>query len=166
MYASRGTQLVVGLFALAGIVALAYLSLNLGKVEFLTPPSYTLYADFDNVSGLKVGDAVQIAGVPVGKVVSEKLDSVRARVAMRINRGVQIDDKAIASIKSSGIIGDKYLAIALGPGDKTLGEGGVIRQTESSFVLEDAIGQLINNLGSGGGKKDSGSGGKNADDVH
>jgi phospholipid/cholesterol/gamma-HCH transport system substrate-binding protein len=166
MYASRGTQLIVGLFALAGIAALAYLSLNLGKVEFFTPPSYILYADFDNVSGLKVGDGVQIAGVPVGKVISEKLDKVRARVGMRINQGVQIDDEAIASIKSSGIIGDKYLAIALGPGDKTLENGGVIRQTESSFVLEDAIGQLINNLGSRGGKKDTGSGGKSADDIH
>ncbi len=153
MYASRTTQFIVGIFALAGLAALAFLSFRLGRLELFTPPSYAIYADFDNVSGLKPGDSVEIAGVSVGKVISISLDNERARAAMRINRGVQIDEDAIAAIRTRGIIGDKYVAISPGPSDKYLSDGGVVRQTESAFVLEDAIGQLINNFGSGGGKK-------------
>ena len=68
---------------------------------------------------------------------------------MRINEGVEIDNEAIASILTSGLIGDKYVSIALGGGDKICKNGGTIRQTQSAFVLENAIGQLINNVGSG-----------------
>ncbi len=152
MYASPTTKFLVGLFALLGIAALVFLSVELGHVEIFSPPSYTLYGNFDNIAGLKVGDQVQIAGVPVGKVAQERLHGYRARVALQISQGVKVDDGAIASIKSSGIIGDKYVSISLGPGDKTLANGDTIRQTESAFVLEDAIGQVINNLGSGGNK--------------
>lgn len=153
MYASRTTQFMVGIFALAGLAALAFLSFRLGKLELFAPPGYVIYANFDNVSGLKVGDDVEIDGVSVGKVISISLSNERAKVTMRINRGVKIDDEAIAAIRTRGIIGDKYVAISPGPSDKYLSEGGVIRQTESAFVLEDAIGQLINNMGSGSSKK-------------
>ncbi len=150
MYASRTTQLIVGVFGLAGIAALAVLSLRLGKVGLFPPPSYTLYAGFDNVAGLKTGDAVEIAGVAVGKVMAIDLARYRAQVAMRIANGIKVDDEAIASIKTSGIIGDKYVSISLGAGNRPLKAGGTIRQTESAFVLEDAIGQLINSSGSSG----------------
>jgi phospholipid/cholesterol/gamma-HCH transport system substrate-binding protein len=153
MYASRATQFLVGLFALAGLAALAFLSFRLGKLELFTPPGYALYANFDNVSGLKSGDGVEIAGVNVGKVTSISLNSERAKVTMRIDRGVKIDDEAIAAIRTRGIIGDKYVAISPGPGEKDLANRDTIRQTESAFVLEDAIGQLINNMGSGSSKK-------------
>jgi phospholipid/cholesterol/gamma-HCH transport system substrate-binding protein len=146
---------LVGIFALAGLAALAFLSFRLGKLELFPPPGYTIYANFDNVSGLKDGDGIEIAGVSVGKVLSITLNNERAKVKMRINRGVQIDDEAIAAIRTRGIIGDKYVAISLGPGEKFLANGGMVRQTESAFVLEDAIGQLINNIGSGGSKKPS-----------
>ncbi|MGA8640894.1 outer membrane lipid asymmetry maintenance protein MlaD [Candidatus Binatus sp.] len=148
MYASRTTQLIVGIFAILGIVALAVLSLSLGKISLFPPPGYTLYASFDNISGLKVGDQVQLAGVQIGKVVNIGIKDYRAQVAMRINDGVKIDDQAIAAIKTSGIIGDKYVSIQLGPGDHYLADGDTIQQTQSAFVLEDAIGQLINNSGS------------------
>lgn len=144
MYATRTTQLVVGIFAILGIIALAILSLSLGKITLLPRPGYTLYASFDNISGLKTGDQVQLAGVQVGKIVGIGLKDMRARVAMRIDDGVQIDADAIAAIKTSGIIGDKYMSIALGPSDRILRDGDTIRHTESAFVLEDAIGQLIN----------------------
>lgn len=150
MYASPVTKAIVGIFAILGIAALAVLSFRLGRVEMFPKPSYTLAANFDNISGLKTGDQVQIAGVDVGKVIGIKLKDDRASVQMRINKGVKIDDEAIASIKTSGIIGDKYVAISLGPSDKMLADGGVIRHTQSAFVLEDAIGQLINSSGSGG----------------
>jgi len=153
MYASRATQLMVGMFGLLGIAALGILSFRLGQLQVFPRPGYTLFADFDNVSGLKAGDAVQIAGVQAGKVTSISLENERAHVAMFVNQGVRIDNDAIAAIKTSGIIGDKYIAIAAGPGDKFLTDGETIRQTESSFVLEDAIGQLINSSGSGDQKK-------------
>ncbi|HZO81102.1 MAG TPA: outer membrane lipid asymmetry maintenance protein MlaD [Candidatus Binataceae bacterium] len=151
MYASWQTKLIVGIFALVGIAALAYLSLSLGRVELFSNNGYVLYANFDNISGLKTGDQVEIAGVKVGKVIAIALKDYRAQVALRINEGVKVDSDAIASIKTSGIIGDKYVSISLGAGDKELGDGGVIRRTQSAFVLEDAIGQLINSSGSGSG---------------
>ena len=156
MYASRTTQLIVGIFAIIGIAALVYLSASLGKVDLFPAPGYTLYANFDNISGLKTGDQIQIAGVPVGKVISVGLKDYRAHVGMRLNQGIEVDDDAIAAIKTSGIIGDKYISIALGPGDKMLKNGGVIRQTQSAFVLEDAIGQLINSSGSSGSSANGG----------
>ncbi|MGA6972860.1 MAG: MlaD family protein [Candidatus Binatus sp.] len=148
MYASRTTQLIVGIFAILGIVALAILSLSLGKLSLLPTPGYTLYASFDNISGLKAGDQVQLDGVQIGKVLHIGLKDMRARVALRVDDGVPIDADAIAAVKTSGIIGDKYVSIALGPSDRILRDGDTIRQTQSAFVLEDAIGQLINSSGS------------------
>jgi phospholipid/cholesterol/gamma-HCH transport system substrate-binding protein len=149
MYASRTTQFIVGIFAILGIVALVILSVSLGKISLIPPPGYTLYASFDNISGLKVGDQVQLDGVPIGKVVQIELKDYRARIAMRVNQGVQIDEGAIAACKTSGLIGDKYVSIELGPSDHILATGDALEQTESCFVLEDAIGQLINSSGSG-----------------
>lgn len=150
MYASRTTKFIVGIFALLGIVALAILSLSMGKLALFPAPGYTLYASFDNIAGLKTGDSVELAGVQIGKVARINLHNDRARASLRIDQGVQIDNDAIAGIKSAGLLGDKYVSIALGPGEKTLHDGDVIRETQSSFVLEDAIGQLINNIGSPG----------------
>lgn len=160
MYATRTTQLIVGIFAILGIVALTILSLSLGKISIFPAPGYTLYANFDNISGLKTNDQVELDGVQVGKVTNIGLDqkNMRARIEMRVNEGVQIDADAIASCKTSGLIGDKYVAIALGPSEQMLRDGNTIHQTESCFVLEDAIGQLINSSGSS-----SGSGGSSSD---
>ena len=160
MYASRATQFIVGIFGLIGIAALAVLAFTLGKIPLLEPPHYDLVAMFDNVSGLKANDAVQIAGVKVGKVADIALSqkNERARVILQIRNGVMVDDDAIASIKTSGIIGDKYVSISIGGGDP-LKDGGTIPHTESSFVLEDALGQFMN---SGGGSGKSAPGGENA----
>jgi len=162
MYASWTTKLIVGLFALAGIVALAILSLRLGKIELFNNKGYVIYANFDNISGLKTGDQVEIAGVQVGKVISISLKDYRASVGLQINDGVHVDTEAIASIKTSGIIGDKYVSISLGGGEHDIAAGGVIRRTQSAFVLEDAIGQLINGNGSSSPGGGSGSGGGGA----
>jgi phospholipid/cholesterol/gamma-HCH transport system substrate-binding protein len=172
MYASWTTKLIVGLFALAGIAALAILSLRLGKIELLNNGGYLVYANFDNISGLKTADQVEIAGVQVGKVVGISLKDYRAHVSLRLNDGVHVDTEAIASIKTSGIIGDKYVSISLGGGEHDIPPDGVIRRTQSAFVLEDAIGQLINSNnspsssgggGPGGGGNGSGSGTGNKD---
>jgi phospholipid/cholesterol/gamma-HCH transport system substrate-binding protein len=152
MYASRRTEFIVGIFALLGIGALAVLSLRLGRIELLPEPGYTIYANFDNISGLKKGDRIEIAGVQIGKVTSIVLNQDRARIAMHLNSDVKIDDQAIAAIKTSGIIGDKFVSIEPGPGDHDLAEGGMLRQTQSAFVLEDAIGQLISSAQSSSSK--------------
>jgi phospholipid/cholesterol/gamma-HCH transport system substrate-binding protein len=149
MYASRTTQLIVGIFALLGIGALIVLSVKLGNVELFPRPGYTLYANFDNIAGLKTGDNVEIAGVKVGRVTTISLQDNRAHVGMFIWQGVAVDSEAIASVLTSGLIGDKYVSIALGAGEN-LKDGGTIRQTQSAFVLENAIGSFINNAGSGG----------------
>jgi len=151
MYASRTTQLFVGIFTVIGVVALVFLSVRLGRVEIFPAPGYTLFANFDNIAGLKTGDQVEIAGVKVGKVTNIALKDNRARVAMRVNDGVEVDSEAFASILTSGLIGDKYVSIALGAGDD-LKNGGTIRQTQSAFVLENAIGAFINGGGSSGSK--------------
>jgi phospholipid/cholesterol/gamma-HCH transport system substrate-binding protein len=158
MYASRFTQLIVGVFALLGIAALVYMSVSLGNISIFPKPGYTVYANFDNISGLKTGDQVELAGVPIGKVQTISLQDNRAHVGMRINAGVGIDTDAIAAIKTSGIIGDKYISVALGPGEHDLTNGGSFKpgNTQSAFVLEDAIGQLINSSSSGGGSSKSG----------
>jgi len=153
MYATRSTQLFVGLFAIVGIAALAFLSFRLGKIELFGSPGYTLFANFDNIAGLKNNDRVEIAGVPIGHVASIALANDRAHLGLFIQNGVQVDNDAIAGIKSSGIIGDKYVAIQLGGGDP-LANGGTILQTQSAFVLEDALGQLFSGLASSANSKD------------
>ncbi len=168
MYASRTTQFIVGIFGLLGILALVILSFRLGQISIIPPPGYTLYASFDNIAGLKPGDEVEIAGVHVGRVQSIELKDERARLALRIDDGVAVDNDAIASILTSGLIGSKYVSIAPGPGEKTLVNGDTIRQTQSAFVIENAIGQLINNAGSSSGKDSGGSGassGGGGDDI-
>jgi ABC-type glutathione transport system ATPase component len=121
---------------------------GLPKWEFFPAPGYTIHADFDDISGLKIGDPVEIAGVPVGKVIAISLHDSRADVSMHLDRGVELDSEAIAAIKSNGIIGDKYVSIALGSGDKVLKDGDTLRYTQSALVLEDALGQLVGGTGS------------------
>jgi phospholipid/cholesterol/gamma-HCH transport system substrate-binding protein len=157
MYASRTTQLIVGLFTVVGILALIYLSVRLGKVDFFSTPGETLYADFNNISGLKTGDQVEIAGVAVGKVSAISLQQDRAHVALALHHGIEVDSDAIASVFTSGLIGDKYVGIALGGGDP-LSNGGTIHYTQDAFQLETAIGKLIDNFGGGGSSKSSGPG--------
>jgi phospholipid/cholesterol/gamma-HCH transport system substrate-binding protein len=156
MYASRTTQLIVGIFGLVGIAALSVLAFTLGRIPLVSRAHQTFYALFENVSGLKVNDAVQIAGVKVGRVGTIALSqkNEQARVALNINNGVMVDTDAIASIKTSGIIGDKYVAISIGGGDP-LKDGGTITNTESSFVLEDVLGNLFNSIGGKGGSNAS-----------
>ncbi|MGH8014300.1 MAG: outer membrane lipid asymmetry maintenance protein MlaD [Candidatus Binataceae bacterium] len=146
MYASRTTKFIAGIFTLLGIVALIYLSARLGNVGLMPAPQYTLYANFDNIGGLKTGDDVEISGVKVGHVRTISLKNYRAHVGMSIKDGIQVDNEAIAAIKTTGLIGDKYVAIELGAGEP-LKNDGIIRQTQSTFSIEDIVGQLINSYG-------------------
>ncbi len=118
MYASRTTQLFVGIFTLIGIAALVFLSVRLGRVEIIPTPGYTLFANFDNIAGLKTGDQVEIAGVKIGKVTGDRARRTTVRTwRCASTRALRVDSDAIASILTSGLIGDKYVSIALGAGD-------------------------------------------------
>jgi phospholipid/cholesterol/gamma-HCH transport system substrate-binding protein len=134
-------EIFVGFFLVIGFLALGWLALQLGEVPWLTgTKTYTIKAEFNNISGVKTGADVQIAGVTVGKVRQLDLSKEnQAVVGMQINREVAIPVDSVASVKSQGIIGDKYIQITLG-GDVTLYKPDeTIVDTESSVDLESLI---------------------------
>jgi len=134
-------DVVVGLFFVVGFVALGWLALQLGEVPWLTgSQSYTLMAEFDNISGVKSGADIQIAGVKVGTVgkLSLSEDDV-AMVVMQIDNSLEIPIDSIASVKSQGIIGDKFIQLSLGGDEKIFQPNEVIRDTESAVDIESLI---------------------------
>jgi phospholipid/cholesterol/gamma-HCH transport system substrate-binding protein len=139
----KTSEVVVGLFVLVGIICLGYLAIKLGKLEVLGDSGYTLYADFPTVAGLKRGDPVEIAGVKVGRVESMGLAEDRARLSLRVEDGVKVQEDAIASVRARGLIGDKFVLISPGGSDKIIPPGGRIRETESPPDIPDLIGKLV-----------------------
>ena len=136
-------ELTVGIFVLLGLACLAYLAINLGKME-IYGEGYQIFAVFDNVSGLKTGATVEVAGVPVGQVNSIQLTPMyQARVGLKLHQGVKIHDDAIASVRTKGIIGDKFVKLSPGSSEKLLPVGGKIFNTESGIDLEEVIGSYI-----------------------
>ncbi|MBX7136343.1 MAG: outer membrane lipid asymmetry maintenance protein MlaD [Oligoflexia bacterium] len=140
-------EFMVGLFALVGVLAAGYLAVGLGDLQFGSSNQYTLYAIFDNISGLKKGASVEIAGVQIGDVTDLKLDYPAAKITMNIHKGVQIRDDDIASIRTKGIIGDRYVKISPGASEKFLPENGTMVETESVIDIEDIIGKFVHSLG-------------------
>jgi phospholipid/cholesterol/gamma-HCH transport system substrate-binding protein len=139
----RSVELGVGVFMLAGLLALAYLSVNLGNVDVLGRRGYRVIADFPTVGGLKPGSAVEIAGVSVGRVESIGLHDYQARVTLRIVRGVQLQDDAIVSIKTKGLIGEKFVQISPGGSDKLVADGGRLTEVEAPVDLEELISKYV-----------------------
>ncbi|HEX2932697.1 MAG TPA: outer membrane lipid asymmetry maintenance protein MlaD [Candidatus Binatia bacterium] len=138
------TEIIVGLFVLLGIACLGYLAIKLGKLEVFGASGYTVYADFPSVAGLKVGDPVEIAGVRVGRVESLGLsDDDRARLTLRLNDGVKLQEDTIASVRARGLIGDKFVLLTPGSSDKLISLGGRIRETESPPDIPDLIGKIV-----------------------
>lgn len=138
---SNVADAVVGIFLVLGFIAMGWLALQLGEVPFLTgAKTYVLKAEFGNISGVKEGADVQIAGVKVGTVRKLHLtDDAFAVVAMQINREIQVPLDSIASVKSKGIIGDKFIQISLGGDDRMFQEGDTVTDTESAVDLESLI---------------------------
>jgi len=138
---SRTTDTIVGLFMVAGFGALIYLALQLGEIPLLSRgTTYVLDAEFDNVSGIKQGASVQVAGVVVGSVEKIRLnEDSYAVISMRVNNDLQVPADSMASVKSQGIIGDKFIAISLGGDEEILGEGDIITETESAVDIESLI---------------------------
>lgn len=139
------TEFIVGLFMLAGFLSFAYLSSQMGEFSvFSLERNYQIEAEFDNVSGLKVGATVEIAGVTIGKVSEISLgEGDLAKVILLINRDVKVTADAIASIRTQGLIGDKYVKIIQGGDEELLADGGVIFDTESSIDIEELVSKYI-----------------------
>ena len=138
-------EIAVGLFMVIGFLCFAWLSVKLGDVDLFGPPTYSVTASFGSVSGLKLGAIVEIAGVRVGKVTAIHLDPKRyeARIDLRIDREVTLQEDSIASIRTAGIIGDRYVDISPGGADKLIGPGGRIVETESAINLEELVSKYI-----------------------
>jgi phospholipid/cholesterol/gamma-HCH transport system substrate-binding protein len=136
-------ETLVGLFVVVGIVSLAYLSIKLGKLEVIGERGYTVLAVFDSVAGLKNGAVVEIAGVEVGRVKAIGLENFRAVVSMSIDPGVSLQDDVIVSIRTKGLIGEKYVRITPGGSETLIQPGGKIRDTEDPIDIEHLISNYI-----------------------
>ena len=139
----RSLEIGVGLFLIVGLVCLAYMTIKLGRVALFAGEEYKVSAVFANVSGLKVKALVTMAGVNIGEVEKIGLKDGQAGVVMRIEQEVKLEEDAIASIKSMGIIGDKYISIAPGASDKFIKPGGVIRETQPPLDIENLISRFV-----------------------
>lgn len=136
-------ELVVGVFVCIGIVAMIYLSVNLGEVAIFGKEGEIIYAEFDSSSGITENSVVEIAGVKVGSVEEITLKDYFSRVKMRIDPGVKISVDSIASVRTKGIIGEKFIKISAGGSDEWIAPGGEILNTESSVDIEELIGKYI-----------------------
>jgi phospholipid/cholesterol/gamma-HCH transport system substrate-binding protein len=134
-------ETAVGIFVVITLLCVAYLTLNLGGVSFLGDNSYAVFAKFTSVSGLKVGSTVEMLGMEIGRVAGFTMDQ-KDQVAvaeLRIGNGVKIYDDAIASIKSSGLLGDKFVNIDAGGGGDLLEPGAIISETEPPVDFMELI---------------------------
>jgi phospholipid/cholesterol/gamma-HCH transport system substrate-binding protein len=155
-------DLLVGVFVLSGLAALAYLSIQLGGATYSGPGGLTLYASFDEIGGLAKRAPVVIGGVKVGQVKQIELapdGSFRARVMMDIDKTLKIPDDTQASILTQGVLGNQYVGLSPGGSETLLADGGEISYTQSAVVIERLIGKLIQTLGGGGKDEDKSSGG-------
>ena len=145
-------ETVVGIFVVVGLLAIAYMTVKLGNVGFLGENSYSLYAKFNKVTGLRVGNPVNMFGLEIGRVESFKMDQENQVVVVdfKIDKDIQIYDDAIASIKTEGLIGDKFVSIDPGGGGDLLKNGDVITDTESPTDIMDLVSKYaFGDVGSG-----------------
>jgi phospholipid/cholesterol/gamma-HCH transport system substrate-binding protein len=136
-------ETVVGIFVVIGLICVGYMTVKLGKVPVFGDETYPIYGRFASVSGLRVGSAVEIYGIQVGTVTSLDLDTERQMgvVGIKINKGVKVYDDASATIKSAGLIGDKYVKVDPGGAGEVLKPLGIITQTSVPADIEDLIGK-------------------------
>ncbi len=135
------TETVVGIFVIIGLLGVAYMTVKLGKISLFGDESYSLYARFASVSGLRAGNPVEIGGIEVGRVERLSIDQEKqmAVVELKIKKGIRIYDDAGASIKTAGLIGDKFVKIDPGGIGDILKPGGTITETTSPIDIEELI---------------------------
>lgn len=150
MHSHPARDLIVGLFVLAGIGALAYLSTQLGGLNFRSKGGFTLRATFDEIGGLSTRSPVVISGVPVGEVVAITLDEdLRAAVELDVELGLELPIDTSASIRTSGLLGDQFVALEPGGEDELLETGDAVTFTESALNVEKLIGAFVHDAGLG-----------------
>jgi phospholipid/cholesterol/gamma-HCH transport system substrate-binding protein len=135
-------ETAVGIFVVIGLFCVGYMTVKLGNVGLLGDDSYSLFARFTSVSGLRTGSSIQMLGIEIGRVDTLTMDQENqmAVAEFRINKGIRIYDDAIASIRTEGLIGDRYVSIDPGGGsDELLQPGGTITETESPTDIQDLI---------------------------
>tara|TARA_B110000305_G_C19407530_1_gene623621 strand:- start:157 stop:612 length:456 start_codon:yes stop_codon:yes gene_type:complete len=132
---------VVGIFMLAGIIAVSYVAIKLGGIDLFDDSTYILEARFKSTAGLKKGSQVMVSGVAIGQIEKIDLDTKEfvSIVTFRIPKNVTLDDDTIASVKSSGLIGDKFLGLSPGGSGVALEPGERIVDTESALDIEGLI---------------------------
>jgi phospholipid/cholesterol/gamma-HCH transport system substrate-binding protein len=141
----RSIEIVSGIFMLIGVICITYIALKMGDIGLWNENRYMIKAKFVSVSGLREGAYVEAAGVRVGKVTKIDFEPERylASVTIDIDKNVAISEDAIASIRTAGIIGDKFIKISPGGADDYLEPGMEILETEPSINLEELISKYI-----------------------
>ena len=134
-------EAVVGIFVVIGLVCIGYMTVKLGNVGFFGDNTYSLFAKFSTVTGLREGNPVIMLGLDIGKVEKFTMDQENQQVEVhfKINKGIEVYDDAIASIKTEGLIGDKYVAIDPGGGGDLLANGDTITDTNSPTDIMDLV---------------------------
>jgi phospholipid/cholesterol/gamma-HCH transport system substrate-binding protein len=147
-------DLWVGIFVTAGLVGLLVLALKVGNASSVSvSDGYTITAEFDDIGGLKVRAPVKSAGVVVGRVENIAFDNqtLRAHVAMRIDKRFEFPRDSSVSILTSGLLGDQYIGITGGADTELLKDGDKVQLTQSAIVLEKVIGQFLYGKAAEGG---------------
>jgi phospholipid/cholesterol/gamma-HCH transport system substrate-binding protein len=134
---------LVGLFLMIGIASLAYLSISIARNDFLTPRGHEVHAFFNNGNGLRNGSPVLIAGVEVGRVKSISLHDFEAKVVFTVHPDIALPIDTMASIRTRGLIGEKFLELSPGGDDAIIAAGGLLRNTEPSMDIEGLISRFI-----------------------
>jgi phospholipid/cholesterol/gamma-HCH transport system substrate-binding protein len=134
-------ETVVGIFVVIGLLCVAYMTVKLGKVSLFGDEYYSLYARFASVSGLRVGNPIEIEGIEVGRVEHLSIDQEKqmAIVELKVRKGIKVYDDASAAIRTAGLIGDKFVKIEPGGSGEILKPGGIITETTSPMDLEELI---------------------------
>jgi phospholipid/cholesterol/gamma-HCH transport system substrate-binding protein len=138
-------ETVVGIFVVIGLFGVGYMTIKLGKVSLFEDDYYPLYAHFSSVSGLRVDSPVEIYGIEVGRIERLTIDKEKqtALVELRVRKDIEIYDDARATIKTSGLIGDKFVNIDPGGGGYILKPGGTITETGSPLDIEELVGKYV-----------------------
>ena len=136
-------ETTVGIFLVFGLLCIGYMALKLGHVSLLGDNTYSLFARFTTVNGLRAGSPVDMLGIEVGRVGGLTMDQKdqKAVVEIRIQNDIKVYDDAIASIKTEGLIGEMFLSIDPGGAGKLLGPGGTIIETQPAVDIVDLIGK-------------------------
>lgn len=143
--AKKRIEFSVGIFLIVGCACAFWLLAEVGGVRFKQDNRYSLSAYFTSVSGLKKGAIIEMAGVQIGSVSAIELDTTRylARITLKVDNNIELSDDTIASVKTAGIIGDKYINLLPGGSEEILAEGDAIYSTESSLDLESLVSKYI-----------------------